>query len=261
MTRDNALFLSTAATLNQQQLMTVFDWFQSRLRVLGDGPWRDKQARHGYVTVGSFTMRTAAENPVFKEKISRFLRMADLGIESFEVEFRRIDENDVPEDMPDALRKELLDKARNIEVGSVRTCHRDSSGQPVWFDLDDESDGTRNLFELVGPWIDTIESGYVLFADEVFSNLHPLLTRELLTRFHAASTDESSAQVVMTTHETSLLDREVLRRDQVWLIEKDRHGASRLYPLLDYKPRSDEALQRGYLMGRYGSLPYLGELD
>lgn len=258
LTRPNALFLSVAASLNQKQLSTVFVWFRDRLQVLAHQPWLGKSSR-AFLPVGEFTMRQAARDQAFKERIVSFLRTADVGIEDIAIESRTIEEDDLPDDIPSSVRKQLL--SAEIELYRARTLHRSRDGAPVWFALTDESEGTQRLVELLGPWIDTMESGLVVLVDEVFSNVHPMLARHLFTWFHSVRPGSVPAQVVLTTHDTSLLDRDLLRRDQIWFLEKERDGASQLYSLLEYKPRKDEALQRGYLSGRYGALPFLGELE
>jgi len=113
---------------------------------------------------------------------------------------------------------------------------------------------------LAGPWLDVLEKGLVFFVDELDTSLHPLLIRFLLNLLHSPETNRHNAQLVFTTHDTTVLDQTLLRRDQVWFVEKDAGNATRLYPLSDYKPRKGEALQKGYLYGRYGALPFPGEL-
>jgi AAA15 family ATPase/GTPase len=97
-------------------------------------------------------------------------------------------------------------------------------------------------------------------VDELDTSLHPLLIRFLLNHLHSPETNRHNAQLVFTTHDTTVLDQTLLRRDQVWFVEKGAENATRLYPLSDYKPRKGEALQKGYLYGRYGALPFTGEL-
>ena len=143
----------------------------------------------------------------------------------------------------------------------VTSYHKASNGkQRVPMDLGDESAGTVRLFESAGAWLNVLNNGEVILFDELDTSLHPLMTRFLIGLFHGKSTNPKNAQLVFTTHDTSLLDPEVFRRDQIWFIEKDRQGASRLYPLTDFSPRKDEKLERGYLRGRYGALPFIGEL-
>ncbi len=103
-------------------------------------------------------------------------------------------------------------------------------------------------------------NGEVLLFDEIDTSLHPLLVRFLVQRFHSEATNPRNSQLIFTTHNTSLLDQRVFRRDQIWFVEKDRAAASRLYPLTDFKPRKDEDLEGGYIRGRYGALPLLGDM-
>lgn len=95
--------------------------------------------------------------------------------------------------------------------------------------------------------------------DELDRSLHPYITRFLVALFHGKN-NPKNAQLVFTTHDTTLLDTDLVRRDQVWFVEKDKEQASRLYPLLEYQPRKEEALERGYLKGRYGAVPKVGKL-
>ena len=126
--------------------------------------------------------------------------------------------------------------------------------------MTDESDGTRKLFEFVGGWLRALEWGATLFVDELDRSLHPHMTRFLVALFHGHN-NAKNAQLVFTTHDTTLLDRELMRRDQIWFVEKDPQSASRFYSLLEYSPRKDEAYERGYLKGRYGAIPFIGSLD
>jgi len=100
--------------------------------------------------------------------------------------------------------------------------------------------------------------------DELERSLHPLLASRLVQLFNDPTTNPKHAQLLFSTHDTNLLGttlgEPVLRRDQVWLTEKDPQGATVLYPLTDYKPRKAENLERGYLQGRYGAIPFLGDL-
>jgi AAA15 family ATPase/GTPase len=124
------------------------------------------------------------------------------------------------------------------------------------FEYGDESQGTQKLFSLAGPLLDIITGGKVLVIDELDRSLHPLLVRQIIRTFH--DPDRSgAAQLVFSTHDTSLLDMQLLRRDQIWLAEKTKTQATRLVPLMDFSPRKGEALERGYLGGRYGGIPIL----
>src|SRR5690606_2035692 len=105
--------------------------------------------------------------------------------------------------------------------------------------------------------LQVIEVGAVVSVDEVERSLHPDLVREILKLFLSEHINPHGAQIIFTTHNPLLLDTSLLRRDQVWFTGKTDEGATILYPLTDYKPRNDEALDRGYLAGRYGGVPFI----
>jgi AAA15 family ATPase/GTPase len=144
----------------------------------------------------------------------------------------------------------------------------DVAGAPdaeeAWLPLEEESAGTRALFRLGPAIIGALQSGRVLAIDELEASLHPLMAIQLVNQFNDPATNPHHAQLLFTTHDTSLFGRTVgeppLRRDQIWLTEKGADGATTLYPLTDYKPRKAENLERGYLQGRYGAVPFLGDL-
>src|ERR1700726_4341577 len=146
---------------------------------------------------------------------------------------------------------------RHCPCGNTRTSWPKSE---VPFDLSDESDGTRKLFEFTGGWLRALTIGATLFVDELDRSLHPYITRFLVTLL-SGNKNTKGAQLIFTTHDTTLLDANLLRRDQIWFVEKDAEQSTKLYPLLDYRPRKDEALERGYMKGRYGAVPMVGKLS
>ena len=95
--------------------------------------------------------------------------------------------------------------------------------------------------------------------DELNNSLHPHMVLFLINLIHNPKINKKNAQLIFATHDTSLLDNEIFRKDQIWFVEKDKNYATQLYPLLDFSPRKHEAIGRGYLQGRYGALPYIGE--
>jgi AAA15 family ATPase/GTPase len=134
----------------------------------------------------------------------------------------------------------------------------DDKGQPVHFDFHEESQGTQGLFSFAGPWLDVISNDLVLFVDELDSSLHPLIVHHLVDILHKSG---SKAQIIFTTHDTTIMSqRSLLRRDQVWFISKDKNQASSLYPLSDYSVRDGEAIEKGYLSGRYGAIPFIQDI-
>lgn len=252
LTRPNALFLSVAASLNHQQLTTVYSWFAQYLRFIGASSATSEFSGR---LLGAYTARRSHEEPTFKTRVLTLLQDADTGIDGFRTELQPFGDKEFFTLLPEEMRRDL----ENSEILEVRTSHRNlSTGEQVNFELEDESDGTQRLFTLGGPWLDTLDSGFTLFVDELDASLHPHLVRHLVELFHSSEVNQKGAQLIFSTHDTSLLDTDLLRRDQIWLTAKDGDGATSLYPVTDYRPRKKEALRSGYLAGRYGAVPILG---
>ncbi len=254
-TRANALFMSTAIQLNNAQLRPAFTWITQKLIVLATG-----------VDMNPFLSLELLRQETGQDQIMRFMRAADIGIDRLELR---------EEDIPSPAQGQLLPVGMRIhfEVNlppgaaapvlkqfKVLAWHkRLDSSEEVPLDMGDESDGTRKLFEFVGGWVRALEWGATLFVDELDRSLHPHMTRFLVELFHGQH-NTKNAQLVFTTHDTTLLDKDLMRRDQIWFVEKDAQRSSHFYSLLDYSPRKDEAYERGYLKGRYGAIPFIGDL-
>ena len=249
-TRSNALFLSTAIQLNNEQLKPVFNWFAYKLVTSG----------HGTSIHPEFSISECEEEKK-KKKILKFMNAADLSITDIFLEKKEFSMEDLHAEMPQSIKEEIAKDLKGKKLTRLFFVHPSSdNGEDVPLELTEESAGTRKLFALAGPWLDVLEKGLVFFVDELDTSLHPLLIRFLLNLLHSPETNRHNAQLVFTTHDTTVLDQTLLRRDQVWFVEKDAANSTRLYPLSDYKPRKGEALQKGYLYGRYGALPFTGEL-
>ncbi|NLN66591.1 MAG: ATP-binding protein [Alcaligenaceae bacterium] len=247
-TRPNALFFSTAVQLNNEQLKPAFDWFKSRLQVLDSA----QGLSPGYTL-------QLCETEAIRQEVINFMNSADLSIADIQIKKIAISEELFPDDMPVPLRESLLENMTGKKLVKPRFFHKDVNTQEnIEFDEDEESDGTRALFAFSGPWLDVIKNERVLVVDELDTSLHPVLVHHLVKFLHHA---DSNAQLVFTTHDTTLLSQKLLRRDQVWFTEKNKKSATELYPLSDFSPRDNEAVERGYLNGRYGGIPFLKELD
>lgn len=128
------------------------------------------------------------------------------------------------------------------------------------FDFEEESDGTNRLFQLSPAFEELIDDDDVTYViDELERSMHPLLAKELLKMYAVNSTSKS--QLIFTTHESHLLDNDLLRRDEIWFTEKKTDGSTEFYPLSNFNPRGDKVLERGYLEGRYGGIPFLGDFS
>jgi uncharacterized protein len=140
-----------------------------------------------------------------------------------------------------------------------------SESDDAWLPFEEESRGTRTLFRMALPILQAIQEGGTLLVDELEASLHPTLAQQIVRQFNDPATNPRNAQLIFATQDTNLLGTTVgqpaLRRHQVWLTEKNSEGATVLDPLTDYKPRKAENLERGYLQGRYGAIPFLGDFS
>jgi uncharacterized protein len=248
-TRPNALFLTTAIQLNNEQMKPLWNWFQQDVEILN---W----AGHGGARGIGQTLRRL-EDPAFKSRVLEVIRAADLHIADIVVEQQPGHQVEFKLE----LGKPPEFSARDQDVPVVKYLHKVEGQDPVAFDGRYESLGTQRLLSYIGPILDAIEKGSLLVIDEIDSSLHPMVVRFLLRLFHDPAASTRGAQLWMTTHDSSLLDVDLLRRDQYWFVEKDARQASRLYPLTDFSPRKGEALEKAYLRARYGGVPSISNLN
>lgn len=127
------------------------------------------------------------------------------------------------------------------------------------FSFKEESDGTRRLFELIDILLNK-SANTVYVVDEMERSLHPKLTAEFIKRFNIEHTGEK-IQLIFTTHESSIMDQELFRRDEIWFIERDKDNNSNIYSLDKFKERYDKKLSKAYLDGRYGAIPVFSEFS
>lgn len=248
-TRSNALFLSTASQLNSKQLKPVFSWFKKTLGLGKVSGWTP-----------NYTASLCGKEES-RSKVLEFLAAADLDIKDVLVTAEQLSIKHLPAAIPEEIKKQLLENVDSQTIYDIKTVHKGMQGQLVEFDFNQESDGTKKFFSFAGPWIDVLKNGRVLAIDELHDNLHPKLVKFLVELFHNTTTNPNNAQLIFTTHETSILNQEVFRRDQIWFCEKSDNQATRLYPLSDFSPRKGrEDLEAAYLSGRYGALPYVRPL-
>ena len=242
-TRPNALFLSMAVQLNSESLRPLFDWFLTHLGIFNEQAQLSPQM--------SIELLKKADG---RKEICNFLSSADISIADIDVETRKVPGQAIHFDLM-AGKTEV--RSEEMEEHKVLFHHVTEQGKAV-FDIMDESNGTRNLLFLAAPVLNILNKGLTLVIDELDNSLHTLLVRELVRLFHRPEINTGGAQLIFTTHDTSLLDApNLFRRDQVWFVEKDRDQTSTLVSLSEFSPRKNEALERGYLMGRYGGVPFL----
>ena len=181
------------------------------------------------------------------------LEAADIGITEITTEQRKAKSHTINFDLATGTSKTLSSEDDML----IPKFTHSAGGMTADFELPDESQGTQKLFALAGPLWDIVNRGSVLVIDELDRSLHPLLVRQIVEAFQSQS--PSKAQLIFSTHDTSLLDGKLLRRDQIWFAEKNREQSSNLVALSDFSPRKNEALESGYLSGRYGGIPILSD--
>jgi hypothetical protein len=262
--RENALLLSTAVQAGQEEVLPVHRWFREGVRFAGRNVWSG----------GTLVDDVAIALERYPSFVS-LLQAADLGIADVIVD----ESPPAPSarDLDNANRLEariagleaagssaqLVDRRRR-ELRQLRTpkatrellfLHGAASVPLTWAE---QSEGTQSWARLLIAALSALTAGSVLVVDEIDASLHPRLTARLMEIFRHPSTNERGAQLVFSTHDATLLGtnlgEEVLRRDEIWFVEK-RDGASALYPLSDFHPRKDENRERRYLAGSYGAVP------
>lgn len=244
-TRDNALFLSTAVQLNSKSLKKPYEWIRDGLHVIlsGERITKDFSAQ-------------LLQDAKYRSRVMEFIEALDLPIEGFRIEER-------PHEIPDFAKtmfaeKVLAEMAENFQDQKdyrVFAEHRNAEGDIVELLLEEESDGTQAMFGMAGPIIDVLENGETLLIDELSNSLHPLALKGLVGLFQDERLNPKGAQLLFTSHETSIISKDFMHKDQIWFITRPDNQHTELTPLSDFKVRDVEAFQRAYLGGKYGAIP------
>lgn len=151
----------------------------------------------------------------------------------------------------------FLDRSKDV---AIEFSHLGLDGQNCYFGLERESSGTRRLILLMNMVFKALDDGSLVIIDELDASLHTHAAEKIMTLFSHRDVNKNGAQLIATTHDTNLLNCGCLRRDQIWFCEKDEVGASHLFPLSDIKSRQTDNFEQGYLEGRYGAIPFSGDL-
>ena len=152
----------------------------------------------------------------------------------------------------------IVKEEGKIWVKRLQVGHIGKNNRSVIFNLEEESDGTIRLLDFVPAFRNVIASPKVFIIDEIERSIHPLLIKELVRKFSLDK--ETKGQLIFTTHESNLLDQKIFRQDEIWFAEKDKNGSTDLYSLSEFKEHKTIDIRKGYLNGRYGSIPFLANL-
>lgn len=241
-TRENALFLSTAIQLNSNQLRPVFDWFLGKFNM------------SSISGLGDF-INILKQNP---QEISKYLKAVDFDIENLILKEEEANTQEVSWDLFNETIS--IDSSGKAKKSRVKAVHLNQQGQPIEFDMVSESEGTREFLRFLVPIINTFQKGGILIIDELHNHLHPLMTKFIVNLFHNENINKNNAQLIFTTHETSILDKDIFRKDQIYFCEK-QNKATKLYAMSDFKGlRENIDFEKSYLLGRFGALPNLGQI-
>ncbi|WP_309738851.1 ATP/GTP-binding protein [Chamaesiphon sp. OTE_20_metabat_361] len=269
-TRPNQLLLTEATERNVETLFPIVNWFAKVLNII--------PAESIFANLDVFVVRKS-----FTDFLSEFLMIAGTGIEKVDKITIDLDFDRHFSRLPMAERESLIEKISELdenfaivaddnsgkkyilvrsEDGSIKlvvlvTQHRHENGKLIDFAIDEESEGTQRLINLI-PSLFLLQGDdeHVIFIDELDRRLHPLLSRLFIKK--AIDCRGKENQLIFTTHDTNLLDLELLRRDEIWFVEKDRQGSSSIYSLAEFKTRPDLKIEKGYLNGRFGAIPFFG---
>lgn len=249
--RSNSLFLSSVASFGFAKLSKgIIDTISSITVISGLGD------RGMYSMAGE-----ALKDSEKKKYIVDFLKFGDIGIE--DIDTVEIEKDNLPENIEVEIEKESKNDKKRKLVISTRAKYDENfkkDGEEIFSFAYQESEGTKKLFEL-SPFIyNAIQEGRPLIVDEFDSRFHPLLTKKIVELFN--SQKNKNSQLIFVTHDTNLLSSDLLRRDQIDFVEKDKYGASHLYTLVQFKGiRNTASFEKDYIQGKYGAIPFLGDFN
>jgi len=260
-TRDNALFLAVCDQFNGGTAKLILEEFNGWLPISG-------------IDHGGFrkTLFKLLDSPPIRDKMAEIITHFSLGISGIQLQKGDIDDTyllgHTPEDQQ--LFFNLLDGKRTTDLMVVHKKYGPSNEpvSDVFFNLKaNESAGTNKFFDLLAPLYLALDRGGLLIIDELDAKLHPLMTQAIIRLFNDPMLNSSNAQLIFATHDTNLLTYGGFRRDQIYFTEKDQYGATCLYSLVEYqeengdKVRKDRSYEKDYIQGRYGAIPFIGDLS
>lgn len=263
---ENQLFFSVACTMNDAVCTKAMKWFREDIFFSRD-----------YTDIPQQLLEYSGDSNMLNA-ISEYAKAADFGIEEmqFEIENKEIDGAiDFPENIPEGMKSaltsfiQILSETSNNSEGKLKMSqvkaqskHKGilENGEAGLFklELEDESDGTRKLMSLAPAIESVLKRGGVLLVDEIERELHPMLVNFIVAKFQSKNSNPNGAQIIFTTHNTELMNLELLRKDQIYFADKNRNdGSSELYSVTDFMTKTADNIRKGYLAGKYGATPDL----
>lgn len=251
---DNKLFLSTATNWNYEKTRDVYLWFMNSIDTYDSFDQISREDlidySNGEKSLKNFTLK--------------LLRESDIFIKDLNVDYEEKDMDSTMIDMvlPPLAKTQGIPKVSNIRIELIHEIIDNNDKYNYKLNFDDESSGTKILFMLAPFLKRAFEKTKIIIVDELEKSLHPSLVEYLIKIFNNKKINTSNSQLIFTTHATNLLNLDLLRRDQIWFTEKNPdNGVSDLYPLDSFSVRKDENIQKGYINGRYGAIPFINDIN
>ena len=249
---ENRLFLSCAANYSRvEEVQEAFKFFSNGIviyRVNVDEP----RMNNWY----EYTVLLMREQPEVKKKFLEVLSLLGTGIVDIKAEQKIFSAEEIAQQIPSPLREIIL--TPEVETNGLRNFEAKMVYPEFETDLmTEEGTGIQKLFQMICPLLDILEKGKVIFCDELETGLHEAVVHKVIELFYSMKPD-SEAQMIFTTHDTSLLSKRLFRRGQIWFTELTPRRSTDLYSLAEVKNvRKDENIEHGYMSGKYGALPVL----
>ena len=255
-TTEKVLFLSVLASNNGTIAKKIIQFMQKTNHISGTDRGNTLD----------FSFGQFSSNPRMAQQMKDFMVQADFGIVDIKASQKMVLANQI-KNIPDKFKELFFKEDSKIAKRSLKFLHKkyDNNNREIENEALDffteESEGTQQMFALSAPIINTLNNGGILFIDEIDSSLHPILCQYLILLFNSNKKNPHNAQLIFTTHDISLLGKDLLRRDQIYFSDKGERGATRLFSLADISERKNVDFAKRYLEGRYDALPYINDLE
>ena len=256
LTRENSLFVSTAAQ-NGHNYASVYSMFES-LNI-------DR-----YPVLPAAGRKLVIANNTIDKRVIKILNEINSGICTFRnnrnlsffanVNFVIFNDMETHDTFKKTDQGTGYFDRKGFENNNIEFGRPDKNGLIKFFEIDQESSGTVRILGMLIEAFFALDNCMPLILDELDISLHTRAAEAVVALFDSPETNPKGAQLIATTHNTTLLNSELLRRDQIWFTEKDPHGATSLYPLSDFKLRDTDNKAKGYLQGRFGAVPFAGSV-
>ena len=243
---ENKLFLSTATTWNYEKTKDAFLWFTKTI-----------DTYDSFNKIMDKDLIDYSENEELKKFSLKLLKEADILIKSISVNYEEKEMEGTIADMP------IIPIVKKVDIElEQEVVDEENNNHTYKLNFKDESSGTKVLFAFAPFLKRAFEETKVIIVDELEKSMHPKLVEFIVKLFNNKDINKVNSQLIFTTHATNLLNLEILRRDQIWFVEKNPlNGNSELYPLDSFSVRKDENIQKGYINGRYGAVPFIKDID